>query len=300
MIFADELIINFHILYLVNMTPIYEIDYYGFVYIWYDRKRKMSYIGSHFGPIDDGYTGSSLRFRRALNKRPNDFRRRILAYIKTHDRKALLQEEERWLHMIKPSHLQKRYYNVKRRGTGGFVTEGYTIEQRKAYIEKLRNRKNKGAQHYAARKCFCVDTVYDTITDAKRTLGWDPIRRIHSRLYTDFYYIDEGQPTEQEIEKNTAKMALNKQRSINAMRARNLSLPSEHHKQRIAKAIATKARRNGKWICPAASRKGRKISIDNVVYNNIVYATSITGLSTYIIRRRAKDDNDATCFFVAD
>lgn len=37
----------------------------GFVYIWYDRKRKLYYIGSHKGNINDGYICSSNRMRNA-------------------------------------------------------------------------------------------------------------------------------------------------------------------------------------------------------------------------------------------
>ena len=31
------------------------MEKYGFVYLWYDRKRKMFYIGSHWTTETDGY-----------------------------------------------------------------------------------------------------------------------------------------------------------------------------------------------------------------------------------------------------
>ena len=44
------------------------MEKYGFVYIWYDKKRKMYYIGSHWGTDDDGYICSSNRMRDAYRR----------------------------------------------------------------------------------------------------------------------------------------------------------------------------------------------------------------------------------------
>lgn len=96
---------------------------YGFVYIWYDRKHKRYYIGSHWGHEDDGYVCSSRMMRQAYNRRPEDFKRRIISRVYT-NRKELLLEEERWLKMIDPekttpknttleSRKNVRYYNIK-------------------------------------------------------------------------------------------------------------------------------------------------------------------------------------------
>ncbi|AGR48118.1 putative homing endonuclease [Sinorhizobium phage phiM12] len=81
---------------------------YGFVYIWYDRKKKLYYIGSHWGTEDDGYICSSNRMRKAYRRRPDDFKRRILSRIYT-DRLSLLDEEQRWFDMVKR---KDRYYNL--------------------------------------------------------------------------------------------------------------------------------------------------------------------------------------------
>ena len=70
----------------------YKQDYFGFVYLWYDRKRKMYYIGSHWGTVDDGYICSSNRMRKAYKRRPQDFKRRILETVK--DRNYLLEIDE--------------------------------------------------------------------------------------------------------------------------------------------------------------------------------------------------------------
>jgi hypothetical protein len=84
---------------------------YGFVYIWYDKKRKMFYVGCHWGHVDDGYICSSNRMRDAYRRRPNDFKRRILEkYID--DKKTLLEYEYKWLSKIKKHELNEKYYNV--------------------------------------------------------------------------------------------------------------------------------------------------------------------------------------------
>ena len=98
---------------------------YGFVYVWYDRKHKRYYIGSHWGHEDDGYVCSSSWMKSAYKRRPEDFRRRIVARV-TSSRQDLLLEENRWLQMIDDEELGKRFYNLYNtvRGHWMITTEG--------------------------------------------------------------------------------------------------------------------------------------------------------------------------------
>lgn len=100
----------------------------GFVYIWYDINRKMFYIGSHVGNTTDGYVCSNKRMLLAYKKRPNTFKRRILAVITGGSKKDVHLAEQRWLEMIKDVELSTgnnkiagtiRYYNVKKTAFGG-------------------------------------------------------------------------------------------------------------------------------------------------------------------------------------
>jgi hypothetical protein len=84
---------------------------YGFVYLWFDRKHKRYYVGSHWGTENDGYVCSSIWMRKSHTRRPNDFKRRILKRLTT-SRSELLTEEQRWLNMIKPTEKKIRYYNL--------------------------------------------------------------------------------------------------------------------------------------------------------------------------------------------
>jgi len=83
----------------------------GFVYIWFDRKHKRYYIGSHWGSPDDGYICSSSWMKQAYKHRRYDFKRRIIQTVTT-NRKDLFEAEERWLRMIKPEEIKNRYYNL--------------------------------------------------------------------------------------------------------------------------------------------------------------------------------------------
>lgn len=87
------------------------MEKYGFVYIWYDRKHKRYYVGSHWGTEDDGYICSSTWMKSSYLRRPQDFKRRIIKRI-YENRSALLEEEYRYLSMIKNEEIKKRYYNL--------------------------------------------------------------------------------------------------------------------------------------------------------------------------------------------
>jgi len=78
----------------------------GFIYIWFDRKRKMFYIGCHWGTLDDGYICSSKWMRDAYRYRPQDFKRRIIQ--RNIKRKDLLTEEHKWLQLIETKDIQIR------------------------------------------------------------------------------------------------------------------------------------------------------------------------------------------------
>ena len=88
------------------------MEKYGFIYIWFDRKHKRYYVGSHWGTEDDGYVCSSKWMSMARLRRPSDFKRRILKRIYD-SRQNLYEEETRWLQMIKPSEIKVRYYNLR-------------------------------------------------------------------------------------------------------------------------------------------------------------------------------------------
>lgn len=94
---------------------------YGFIYIWRDKKRKMFYIGCHWGNVDDRYICSSDRMGHAYKRRPLDFKRRILE-TNIYDKSLLLEREYYWLQQIKDEELSKKYYNVNKHHFGHWMT----------------------------------------------------------------------------------------------------------------------------------------------------------------------------------
>ena len=93
------------------------MEKYGFVYIWRDRKHNRYYIGSHWGTEDDGYVCSSPWLMQAYKKRPQDFKRKIIKRVYS-TRMNLLNEEFKWLSLIKQHEIKIRYYNLNIKSTG--------------------------------------------------------------------------------------------------------------------------------------------------------------------------------------
>lgn len=107
------------------------MEKYGFVYIWYDVKRKMYYVGCHWGHEDDGYICSSKWMRDAYRYRSKDFKRRIIGRVYS-SREDLLVEEYRFLSMINNEELGKKYYNLRNHHFNHWLT----IEQEAVSIKK--------------------------------------------------------------------------------------------------------------------------------------------------------------------
>ena len=138
------------------------MEKYGFVYIWYDRKHKRYYVGSHWGYENDRYVCSSGWMNRAYKNRPNDFKRRIIK--KVEDRTLLLEEEHKWLSMIKATELKIRYYNLRNHAFGHWssypdnvksISEKISIRTKEAmnrndvrenYVEGLKKRNTRSSE----------------------------------------------------------------------------------------------------------------------------------------------------------
>ena len=139
------------------------MEKHGFVYIWYDRKHKRYYIGSHWGTEDDGYICSSKWMMQAYKLRPKDFTRKIISRIYS-CKQDILSEENRWLSMIKPNEIKTRYYNLRIHEFGHWSADKdleYTTrerisiktkeamqrpEVRENYLAALKNRDNRSSE----------------------------------------------------------------------------------------------------------------------------------------------------------
>lgn len=135
------------------------MEKYGFVYIWFDRKHKRYYVGCRWGNIYDGYICSSTWMRQAYKHRPEDFKRRIISYVYT-NRKDLLDEEYRWLSMMKSEELKgPRYYNLRNHHYNHWTTNQ---EQALTVKQKLSNSMKNKHQDPEYRR------IYEQGNDKKR------------------------------------------------------------------------------------------------------------------------------------
>lgn len=118
---------------------VYKVDYFGFVYIWFDTKRKKYIIGSHYGSVDSSYTtGTGGKVvQRIFKKRPESMKRRILEYVAVDSLQAVREAEERWLCKRPEIGKNKRYYNVKNKAIG---LDSYTAT-------KVNKRRVKEGKH---------------------------------------------------------------------------------------------------------------------------------------------------------
>lgn len=150
----------------------------GFVYIWYDKKRKMYYVGCHWGTENDGYICSSTRMLKAYNIRPNDFKRRIVKKgIKRND---LLTEEYRWLSMIKDEELNDRYYNTQNHHFNHWINSENKDEIKQKCGEKNKGRKQNLTPEQLAERGRKISDAKHKKKLEKEALGL-PIRKPNSK-----------------------------------------------------------------------------------------------------------------------
>jgi hypothetical protein len=149
---------------------------YGFVYIWRDKKHKRFYIGAHWGREDDGYICSSKWMKDSYQRRPQDFKRRILKRIFISKKETFIVEGK-WLQLIKLHELSKKYYNLIRNSS-------WIDNNKKSIVsQKLKGNKNSigsnwwtnGVKNIRAKECPGENWKRG------RILSWYPrIGQIHS------------------------------------------------------------------------------------------------------------------------
>ena len=95
----------------------------AFVYLWYDSRNKMFYLGKHKGTPDDGYTHSSSMWQQFKNDNiPQGVRRRIISWGTNED----MHELETKLLLNRKEKCWDRYYNASIRGKFYRPIESYT------------------------------------------------------------------------------------------------------------------------------------------------------------------------------
>jgi hypothetical protein len=158
----------------------------GFVYRWHDSSNGKYYVGSHKGSTDSKYIGSGILFRRAYDKRPNDFEREIL-YVGEDYR-----ELEELVLLTLDAAADPKSYNMKNAAMGGnmgpeaikkMIAKVTGRKASEATREKLRNRvfspetREKMSQAFVEYSVYCGvnGKTYSSSKDAALDLGYSPI-----------------------------------------------------------------------------------------------------------------------------
>jgi hypothetical protein len=183
---------------------------YGFVYLWRDRKHKRYYIGSHWGHEDDGYVCSSQWMKRSMKRRPQDFKRRILKYV--YDRTILLEEEYKWLSMIKKEEIKVRYYNLYTHKFGHWT----------AYEDKTLTVKEKLRKANLGKKAT---------EETKKKMAAS--QRKHHETVTDYDYL-KGRPHSEETKEKMSEAQKGKARNPESLRKAAETLRSEEYKMKLS------------------------------------------------------------------
>lgn len=143
-------------------------EYFGYVYIWYDKKNIKFIIGSHHGRIDDRYTTSTggIHVRNIFKYRPQDLKFRVLEYNYIVDDFKYTQElEQKWLNMRPNIRDNPRYYNRTNFAGGGF--------DRDIQIRKVQNGTHHllgGNIQSASNKKRLLNNTHNFLTKEHKTM----------------------------------------------------------------------------------------------------------------------------------
>lgn len=270
---------------------VYKMEKYGFVYIWFDRKHKRYYVGSHWGYEDDGYVCSSTWMRNAYNIRKNDFKRKIIARVYS-NRKELLLKEEYYLLLIKDCELRIRYYNISKSIKDPWfqhpekllsVSQKISIKTKEAmqrpdvrsnYEEGLKTRDNRSSDIVVRekRRQSMVKTMSVKFPEENRhkPLSDDERKEYYSQKSKNIW----ANRSEEQMKEIGSKISNGLKGKQNRLGQTN----SAEHRRKISDAQ--------KGII----HKRHRITIDDVTYDSTHKAAELLNISVATINRRLKDD----------
>jgi len=208
------------------------MEKYGFVYIWFDRKHKRYYVGSHWGTLEDGYICSSTWMRNAYKYRKEDFKRRIITKVIS-SKADLLKKEYEYLSLIKEEELGKKYYNMTKHLNGHWFTEE---ERAKTLSERISQKTKEAMNRPDVREKYLVGL-------AKRDNGSSRPEVREKRRQSM-------------IGKNVGK---DNYKAVKASAEKRRGVPlSEEHKSKLKETTAFKSLNNMKIKCAHCDFVGNK------------------------------------------
>ena len=106
-----------------------------YVYKTINLINNKQYIGKHYGFLNDEYIGSGILLQRAIQKYgKQNFKKEILSIQKNEEE---LNQKEKYFINLYNAIQNENFYNIAEGGQGGYVTKGYSQEQRKIVNQKI-------------------------------------------------------------------------------------------------------------------------------------------------------------------
>ena len=130
-----------------------EKQYY--VYLTTNLINNKKYIGKHIGLLNDSYLGSGVILQRAIEKYGKENFKKEILYIAKNE--IELNQKEKYYISYFNAIEDPNFYNIADGGQGGYVTKGYSEEQRINTNKKISDSL-KGNNHPFYGKSLSEDT----------------------------------------------------------------------------------------------------------------------------------------------
>lgn len=264
----------------------------GYVYLWYDRKKKWFCVGSHFGQVSDDYVTSTGFMMRAYKKRPEDFKLRILDYYDGEDPKELLALEQRWLDLVKIEELciaenkrngTVRYYNQKKTASGlnGELAskirgEYWQSEKGQEHKRRLSERMRVDNPSKPGREAWNTGKKCPSISEGRKGKGkgrpaWNTGKKCPSisegRLANPIVYTEELRKRIGDSQRGRKRTEETKMKQSAALKGKPKSDES-----RLAMSIAAKERSKRIRACPYCNHVGSGPTMSRWHFSNCKFA----------------------------
>lgn len=281
------------------------MEKYGFVYIWYDRKYKRYYIGSHWGTENDGYVCSSNWMNKAYKRRKEDFKRRILTKV-TSSKKDLLLKEQEWLDKIDPLKIKKgkdsKYYNLNLNVNDYWHTYDESFSSIK---EKISIRTKEAMKKDDVRKKFEEGLKNRDTRSSDLEVRQKRRESMLKTMEEKFPVKNRKSPLTQEQRfeyySNKAKdMHSNMTEEQKKIRSRNLSKSLKGYKMRLGQTNSEEHRKNISHSLKGKIHKRHNIMINGIFYESTIKAEKDLGISASTINRRLNSNNYENWIRISD
>lgn len=248
--------------------------YAGFIYEWTNTIDGKKYLGSHFGSIDDGYTGSGKRFGNAVNKYGiGKFSRSIVEYVVFED--AVLLREQHYLD-TRNCAKSKQYYNISPTAGGGDCGNGKKISRtkKKRFESGEVVIHNKGVAMSEKQKLLLADK-WEVITPQQEILviaNMLEFCRQHKLNASAMSAVARGNRGSY---KGYKCRKLTNNRDVKYV-AKEYTYMTKEEKRQLYHDVAVKG---------SAHHEAVKIKYDGVVYGSITEARAATNKSYYLLTK---------------